>query len=59
MMYNKLYNNMFRPFIQQYCAGIKLLRACIVEVSGSTLGRAISIRNMRVCFLGNAKLNRA
>jgi hypothetical protein len=45
--------------VQQYCAGIKLLQACIVEVSGSTLGRAISIRDMRVCFLGIAKLNRA
>lgn len=30
-----------------------------MEVSGSTLGRAINIRDMRVRFLGIAKLNRA
>jgi hypothetical protein len=43
---------------QPYWAGIKLLRACIVEVSVSTPVRSISIHGMRVCFLGIAKINR-
>jgi len=45
--------------VQQYCPVISLLRACVVEVTGSTLGRAISISDTRVRFLGIAKLNRA
>jgi len=49
---------LYMDVVQQYCPVIKLLRACIVEVSGSTLGRAISVREMCMRFLGIAKLNR-